>query len=247
MAIAASNFKIPLDIKTTYQVQIKHWPSIPDNIKHWQIFEDDKQIREFLECMEGFSKLQIDEEQEKTESGEQQFYKNSMVGQHIIELKNNFIPKGLVPLEIIFDNNDVFIKSESKTDKNSTVDCNIGIENDPKYVKISKLLTEESRGKYESLLQQYVDVFTWSYGDLKTYDTNIMEHKIPLKEDAKPMVQKMRQINPMLLPIIEKEIKKLWEAKIIIPLRFSNLVANIVPVRKKNGEICICVDFRNLN
>ena len=74
-----------------------------------------------------------------------------------------------------------------------------------------------------------------------------MEHKIPLKADAKPVVQKMRQINPMLLPIIEKEIKKLWEAKIIIPLRFSNSVANIVPVRKKNGEIRICVDFRNLN
>ena len=84
------------------------------------------------------------------------------------------------------------------------------------------MLTEESRGKYESLLQQYADVFAWSYGDLKTYDTNIMEHKIPLKADAKPVVQKMRQINPMLLPIIEKEIKKLWEAKIIIPLRFSN-------------------------
>ena len=51
----------------------------------------------------------------------------------------------------------------------------------------------------------------------------------------------------MLLPIIEKEIKKLWEAKIILPLRFSNWVANIVPVHKKNGEIQICVDFRNLN
>ena len=51
----------------------------------------------------------------------------------------------------------------------------------------------------------------------------------------------------MLLSIIEKEIKKLWEAKIILPLRFSNWVANIVPVRKKKGEIRICVDFRNLN
>ena len=74
-----------------------------------------------------------------------------------------------------------------------------------------------------------------------------MEHKIPLKANAKPVVQKMRQINPMLLAITEKEIKKLWEARIIIPLRFSNWVANIVPVRKKNGEIRICVDFRNLN
>jgi hypothetical protein len=51
----------------------------------------------------------------------------------------------------------------------------------------------------------------------------------------------------MLLPTMEKEIKKLLYAKIIIPLRYSNWIANIVPVRKKNGEIRLCVDFINLN
>ena len=51
----------------------------------------------------------------------------------------------------------------------------------------------------------------------------------------------------MLLPSIEKEVKKLLDAKIIVPLRYSDSVANLVPVRKKNGEIRLCVDFRNLN
>ena len=51
----------------------------------------------------------------------------------------------------------------------------------------------------------------------------------------------------MLLPTMEKEIKKLLEAKIIIPLRYSEWIANLVPVRKKNGEIRLCVDFHNLN
>eukprot|EP00253_Pinus_taeda_P030223 PITA_30223 len=37
------------------------------------------------------------------------------------------------------------------------------------------------------------------------------------------------------------------DAKIILPLRYSNWVANLVPVRKNNGEIRLCVDFRNLN
>ena len=74
-----------------------------------------------------------------------------------------------------------------------------------------------------------------------------MEHKIILKADAKPVIQKIRHINPILLPIIEKEIKTLWEAKIIIHFRFSNWVSNIVPIRKKNGEIRNYVDFRNLN
>jgi hypothetical protein len=51
----------------------------------------------------------------------------------------------------------------------------------------------------------------------------------------------------MLMPIIEKEVNTIWDAQIIVPLRFSEWVAKLVPVRKKNGEIRICVDFQNLN
>lgn len=71
----------------------------------------------------------------------------------------------------------------------------------------------------------------------------MIEHKIPLKPEAKPFQQKLRRINPILLPTIEKELKKLLDAHIIVPLRYSNWVANLVPVRKKNGEIRLCVDF----
>ena len=51
----------------------------------------------------------------------------------------------------------------------------------------------------------------------------------------------------MLLALIEKEIRKLFNYKIIVTIHFSKLVANLVPVRKKNGEIRLCVDFINLN
>ena len=54
-------------------------------------------------------------------------------------------------------------------------------------------------------------------------------------------------MNPKLLALVEKEINKLFEAKIIVALRFSKLVANLVPVKKKNGEIRICIDFKNMN
>jgi hypothetical protein len=39
----------------------------------------------------------------------------------------------------------------------------------------------------------------------------------------------------------------MYEAKIIVPLRFSKWVSNLVPTRKKTGEIRLCIDFRNLN
>jgi hypothetical protein len=53
-------------------------------------------------------------------------------------------------------------------------------------------------------------------------------------------------MNPLLLPLIEKEVKKLFDVKIIVSLRFSKWLANLIPVRKNNGEIRLCVDFRNL-
>jgi len=84
-------------------------------------------------------------------------------------------------------------------------------------------------------------------GPVNTFDTNVIQHKIPLKNGMKPYKQKLRQINPLLLPSIEKEVRKLLQAKITIPLRYSEWVANLVPVRKKNGEIRPCLDCRNLN
>jgi hypothetical protein len=126
-------------------------------------------------------------------------------------------------------------------------ECNIGIETKPKFIKLSSSLTREQRDKYVDILKKFVDVFAWTYEDLRTYDTTVIEHKIPLKEEAQPFRKKLRQINPMLLPIMEKEVKKLLDAQIIVPLRYSEWVANLVPVRKKSGEIRLCVDFINLN
>ena len=51
----------------------------------------------------------------------------------------------------------------------------------------------------------------------------------------------------MLSPLIKKDVKKFFNSKIIVTLRVSKWVANLVPVRKKNGEMRLCVAFRNLN
>ena len=68
-------------------------------------------------------------------------------------------------------------------------------------------------------MKKYSDVFAWSYDDLKVYDTSIIQHIIPMKENEKQFKKKLRRINPLLLPLIEKEIKKCFDAKIIISLR----------------------------
>jgi hypothetical protein len=116
-----------------------------------------------------------------------------------------------------------------------------------KIIKLSKTLSTEVKKHYIKLMKDFLDVFSWSYDDLKVYDTKVIQHVIPLKEDQRPFKQNLRRINPLLLLIIEKEVKKLFEAKIIVSLRFSKWVANLVLVRKKSSEIRLCVYFQNLN
>ena len=55
LAVVASNFKVPLQPKASYEIHIKYRPSILENIKHLQVFEDDQQVHKFLECIDEFS------------------------------------------------------------------------------------------------------------------------------------------------------------------------------------------------
>ena len=51
LAVAAGKFKTPIvgqKEQKEYQVDIMNRPSIPNNSKYWQVFEDDMQIRRFL-------------------------------------------------------------------------------------------------------------------------------------------------------------------------------------------------------
>ena len=72
LAITSSTFKIPMNLQSTYDVQVKHRSYVLDNIKHSQIFQDDQQIKNFLECVDDFSKNQVDQYQEDCKPAENQ-------------------------------------------------------------------------------------------------------------------------------------------------------------------------------
>ena len=165
----------------------------------------------------------------------------------VLQAKYKNIPRRLAPLEDLCDFDDVAKKPTIEHVDSDIEECNIGTEDRPKMIKLAKSIPASMKNKYIDLFREFIDVFTWSYEDLKAYDTNIIQHKIPLKENQKPFKQKLRIINPKQLPAVEKEIKKMYDASIIVPVRFSDWVSNLVVVRKKIGEIRLCIDFRNLN
>jgi ribonuclease HI len=110
LAVSASLFKVPLPPKIHGEVEIRYRPSIPDNVKHWEVFEDDLEIQNFLQTVDEFSALHIDQDPDPEGEPHPELFANKIANHQIIQLPNNHIPRGLVPLERLFDKNDVAIK-----------------------------------------------------------------------------------------------------------------------------------------
>jgi hypothetical protein len=131
LATSTSVFKMPIFPSRVYEVEIKHKPTMPDNIKYWKAFEDDKKTESFLKMEDGFENVNIDEEYCDEEVDvvvftKDGYFKNHIAGRDTVQLKSNIIPKGLVPLEKLFDNNDVARSPKITINEGDVEDCNIG-------------------------------------------------------------------------------------------------------------------------
>jgi ribonuclease HI len=150
LATSAAVFRVPIFPEKSYKVEVKYNPAVLDNMKHWQVFENDKQIESFLKMENEFENLNIDNEYCDDEVDAATFMKegyfdNQITGRDIVLLKINIIPKGLVPLEKIFDNNDVSRNPKITVNEGDVEDFNIGPPEDPKIMKLSRKLNLEIR------------------------------------------------------------------------------------------------------
>jgi hypothetical protein len=86
-------------------------------------------------------------------------------------LKTNHLLKGLVPLESLFDHNDVSKKAVIQTEETEVEDCDISSDANPRLVEVSRKLSKKQKEAYIELMKQYSYIFAWSYEDLKVFDT----------------------------------------------------------------------------
>ena len=79
-------------------------------------------------------------------------------------------------------------------------------------MKIGTTLSPATRKELIDLLQDYNDVFAWSYQDMPGLDTDIVVHQLPLREKCMPVKQKLRRVKPEMLLKIKEEVKKQLDA-----------------------------------
>lgn len=97
--------------------------------------------------------------------------------------------------------------------------------------------------KVRDLLSKYASVFSAHEGDLGC--TNLIMHEIPLVDDV-PVRQRYRRIPPSDYDTVKAHINQLLEAQVIRE-SCSPYASPIVLVKKKDGSLRMCVDYRQLN
>ncbi|PKI74785.1 hypothetical protein CRG98_004803, partial [Punica granatum] len=97
-------------------------------------------------------------------------------------------------------------------------------------------------------LTDYQEVFAWSYADMPGLDPSIVKHFLPLDtERFPPKRQHLRRQRAGLLLCIKEEIIKQINVGFLEVCNYSEWVANIMPVEKKDGRVRVCVDYRDFN
>ena len=82
-----------------------------------------------------------------------------IIDQPIIQLPTNHIPQGLIPREKLFDHNDVSFKPHLAETEVELEYFNLGTKKEPRYVKLSKILSEEIKIEYHKLFCEFVIFF----------------------------------------------------------------------------------------
>ncbi|KAL0433546.1 UNVERIFIED_CONTAM: hypothetical protein Slati_2688900 [Sesamum latifolium] len=78
-------------------------------------------------------------------------------------------------------------------------------------------------------------------------DRKVAVHHLSVKKGARPVKQGQRRFRSELIPLIETEVNKLIKVGFIREVKYPMWISSIVPVKKKNGQIRVCFDFRDLN
>ncbi|RDX78134.1 hypothetical protein CR513_41642, partial [Mucuna pruriens] len=132
-------------------------------------------------------------------------------------------------------------------------------------VIIASNLHQEQEEKLLQVLRQDKKAIGWKLSDLLGINPSIYLHRILIEEEARPIRQQPRRLNPTILGVVKKEVTKLLAAGIIYPISDSiwvNLV-QVVPnkfgmtmMRNRNDELVptrvqnswrVCIDYRKLN
>ncbi|GJW39427.1 reverse transcriptase domain-containing protein [Tanacetum coccineum] len=96
-------------------------------------------------------------------------------------------------------------------------------------------LKDDEKKRLVFVLKKHKEAFAWKTSDIPGISPSFCIHKINFEDDAKPVIQRQRRLNPNMKEAVKKEIIKLLDAGIIYPIEDSPWVSPVHCVPKKGG------------
>ena len=116
-----------------------------------------------------------------------------------------------------------------------------------KTTRIGITLSPKMRAKLVQFLQENLDVFAWSHEDMPGIPTEVIQHKLNVNPERKPVQQRRKAFAPERDQAIRDEVARLLTAGVIREVYYPDWLANVVLVKKANEKWRMCVDFTDLN
>lgn len=111
----------------------------------------------------------------------------------------------------------------------------------PESVETEHTLTVEERSELVEVIRTFACTTDNVLGR-----TNLIHHEINLREDAKPCRQSSYRCSPVIQAEMDREIERYIKIDAIEEC-VSEWASPLVPVRKSNGKLRVCLDSRKVN
>jgi len=114
-------------------------------------------------------------------------------------------------------------------------------------IRIGTTLSPEMRTRLVQFLKENLDVFAWSHKDMPGISTKVIQHRLNVDPEKKPIQQRRRVFTPEQNQAITDEVNKLLLAGFIREVYYPDWLANVVLVKKANVKWRMCMNFMDLS
>ena len=133
--------------------------------------------------------------------------------------------------------NHIWMIKEKEEDKVETLETVELVEGEAtKMTRIGMTLSPQMKTRLVQFLKENLDVFAWTHEDMLGISPKVIQYKLNVDPERKPVQQRRRVFAPERNQAITDEVNKLLSAGFVREVYYPDWLANVVLLKKANGK-----------